>query len=155
MAIYTKDGIRASFRRQMEVHPNDPDAYIFKAFWPSFNRSEPYYCDQGHADAFITYVIAAMEQEYGDWALSDIQKLLAMAPQYWPSAGVYGYWLLGAAAENNRRNGGNYNDGTLKLGGFNAAFQRRVETHTSTVNGAQFQGCGALNAARLLGTVAR
>ena len=151
MAIYTKDSIRASFRRQMQVHPNDPDAYIFKAFWPSFNRSEPNYCDRGHADAFLTYVIAAVDQSYGDWSASDINKFIAMAAQYWPNSTTFYTWLIGSSGGGN--DGGNYNDGTLKLGGFNAAFQRRVETHTSTVNGAQFQGCGALNAARLLGTI--
>ena len=153
--IYLKDNVKPSFRGQMLVHPVDSDAYIFKAFWPYFGQSEPYYCDQGHGDAFLTYVIAAMDMGYGDWGLADIQKFLKMAAQYWPSAGTFYYWLIGSTGESGRKNGGNYNDGTLKLGGFNADFQRRVETHTSTINGSQFQGCGALNAARLLGTVAR
>ena len=152
MAYYIKDGVKPSFRGQLLAHPNDPNAYIFKGYWAWMNHPEPYYCDQGHADAFITYVIAAYEQGYGGWTISDIQKLIAMAAQYWPRAGTFYYWLLGDV-DSGRKNPGNYNDGTVKLGGFSEAFQKRVEAHTEVISGAQFWGNGAVNAARLLGTL--
>lgn len=157
MTLYTLSGVKANFRGQLLPHPNNSGAYIWKNFWPSLQAAnpEPNYADTDHADAFIPYAIAAYEQGYGGWDLDDLTRLRATTTITWPSRGVYYNFLIGQSG-GLRASGGNFNDGGVKHGGFNAAFQQRVEDHLTAPNsaaGTQFFGNGALNAARLLGTL--
>ena len=154
MTLYTKNSVEANFHNQLNVHQSNPNAYLYNRFWPSENQTELWGSDQPHGDAFITYVIAAIDQGYSDWSQTDLDKLINLADIIWPNQPTFYNWQLGPAGNSGERNEGNYNDGLLKLGGFDEAFQLRVETHTGaatgSLTGTQYFGCGALNAARLL-----
>lgn len=154
MTLYTQGGVKAQFHNQLKVHPANTNAYFWNSYWPSENQSEPWGADQPHSDALIPYIIAAIEQGYSDWSLTHINKLIVTADIIWPDRTTYYKWLLGPGGNNGEKDVGNFNDGLLKLGGFDSHFQARVETHIGGgYTGTQCFGCGAMNAARLLGTL--
>jgi hypothetical protein len=61
----------------------------------------------------------------------------------WPGAGRYGEYVDGSGTGN-----GWFNDGMMKLGRYDAALQRRLETHNVGQN-SQYYANGALNVRRL------
>ncbi|CAM3760624.1 hypothetical protein G4177_26580 [Corallococcus sp. ZKHCc1 1396] len=131
----------SSLRGQLMTSMVNPSAYFWAANWGS--RARPGQ-DVAHGNGVMAYIVEARDAGM-EWTATDIQKfVVTLNKVIWPSAGSYSNYVDGSG-----RGTGWFNDGLMKLGRYDAALQRRLETHT-VGNNTQYYGNAALNV-KLLG----
>jgi hypothetical protein len=135
----------SSLRQQMKPASGDTAAYFWSDVWGSTAAPGQ---DVSHGNNVIAYVVEAHDLGI-EWTATDIRALSrTLLNHIWvpTSTGYrYGLYVDGSGAGN-----GWFNDGFCKLGRYDAAIQKRLETHP-VGRGMQLYGNGALNAKILNG----
>lgn len=125
---------------QLIANPRDPGAYFWSDVWGSCRQPGQ---DVSHGNGVIAYVADAHDQG-GAWSDADVARFVrTLADVVWPTEGPGSAFVDGSGEGN-----GWFSDGFVKLGRYDAALQRRLETHQPAND--QFYANGALNAAILL-----
>ena len=90
----------------------------------------------------MAYIVEAHDLGVGGWTDTDISKfIMTFDKVIWKTnGGTYAEYVDGTGSDN-----GWFIDGWMKLGRYNVALQKRLETHTV----ARSDGNGALNAKML------
>jgi hypothetical protein len=128
-------------RTQMKVNPVNANAYFFHPDWGSAKRPGS---DVSHANGVLSYIVEAHDNKV-EWTDADISKFKVMLKNViWKTNGNSAEFLDGSGTDS-----GWINDGLMKLGRYDPAIQRRLETYNVGQN-IQFNGNGALNAKILL-----
>jgi hypothetical protein len=134
----------SSLRQQMRPHPLNAAGYFWSNLWGSTARPGQ---DVSHGNGVMAYIVEARDAGM-EWTDKDVRAFVTtLNSAIWRSAGKYADYVDGSGTGN-----GWFNDGMMKLGRYDAALQRRLETHT-VGNNTQFFGNGALNV-RLLSEAA-
>jgi hypothetical protein len=132
-------GSGASLRGQLRRNPVEPTAYFWSDVWGSARRPGQ---DVSHGNGVMAYVVEARDRGR-TWTTSDMAAFSAVLTKViWPGGRTYRSYVDGTGADN-----GWFSDGFVKLGRFDPAVQKRLESH-EVVND-QFAANMALNA-RLL-----
>ena len=126
----------SSLRGQMMTSMVNPSAYFWAAEWGSKSRPGQ---DVAHGNGVMAYLTEAHDAGM-EWTDADMRKfVVTLNNVIWPSAGRYANYVDGTGTGT-----GWFNDGLMKLGRYNVALQRRLETHSVGQN-TQFYGNAALN----------
>jgi hypothetical protein len=97
-----------------------------------------------HANGVLSYIVEAHDSNV-EWTDADISKFDVMLKDViWKSNGNSAEFLDGSGTDS-----GWINDGLMKLGRYDPAIQRKLESYNVGQN-IQFNGNGALNAKLLL-----
>ncbi|HEX2809739.1 MAG TPA: hypothetical protein VHN80_26545, partial [Kineosporiaceae bacterium] len=130
----------ASLKGQMVADPQHGGAYFWSDVWASCARPGQ---DVAHGNGVVAYVVEAHDHGV-DWTDTDISAFVrTLSEVIWPRPGPGAEFVDGSGTGT-----GWFSDGFVKLGRYDVALQRRLETH-QPANG-QFYANGALNAAILL-----
>ena len=138
-----------ALKSQLTNATGNNEAYFWNDVWGSFDHPGS---DTAHGNGVIAYVVEAHDLgkrqiEFATWTEADISKFLALFDEIvWPREGAAANYVDGTGVGT-----GWFSDGFVKLGRYDSALQRRLETHGPA--NAQFYANGALNASRLLGDV--
>lgn len=128
-------GRQAGLRGQLRRHPAEPTAYFWSDVWGSARLPGQ---DVSHANGVIAYVAEACDRGR-TWTKADMAAFSALLTKViWPGGSVYRSYVDGTGSDN-----GWFSDGFVKLGRYDPAVQRRLETH-QVVND-QFAANMALN----------
>jgi len=128
--------VHAGLRRQMRRNPVEPTAYFWSDVWGSARRPGQ---DVSHGNGVMAYVVEAADHGR-TWTADDMAAFSALLTKViWPGGRRYAAFVDGSGSDN-----GWFSDGFVKLGRFDAAVQRRLESH-QVVN-LQFAANMALNA---------
>jgi hypothetical protein len=128
-------------RTQMKVNPVNKNAYFFHPDWGVSKRPGS---DVSHANGVLSYIVEAHDSNV-EWTDADISKFDVMLKDViWKSNGNSAEFLDGSGTDS-----GWINDGLMKLGRYDPAIQRKLESYNVGQN-IQFNGNGALNAKLLL-----
>ena len=126
----------SSLRGQFITSAVNPSAYFWSATWGSKARPGQ---DVAHGNGVMAYLTEAHDAGM-EWTDADMRKfVVTLNNVIWPSAGRYANYVDGSGSGT-----GWFNDGLMKLGRYNIALQRRLETHSVGQN-TQFYGNAALN----------
>ncbi|RKH38428.1 hypothetical protein [Corallococcus sicarius] len=126
----------SSLRGQFITSTVNPSAYFWSATWGSKARPGQ---DVAHGNGVMAYLTEAHDAGM-EWTDADMRKfVVTLNNVIWPSAGRYANYVDGTGTGT-----GWFNDGLMKLGRYNIALQRRLETHSVGQN-TQFYGNAALN----------
>ncbi len=154
--VYTNiDGqmpVYGSSLRHQFLHPAAaPAAYVWSSVWDasaSLSRiTTSNVQDVPHASGEVAYIIDAYEFSTGAWTSTDITALShTLTDLIWRKDGTYAAYVDGSGPGN-----GVVFDGFMKLGRYNAAIQKRLETYTGAISDnnyavISFLANGALNA---------
>lgn len=125
----------ASLRGQMRAHPADSRAYFWDDEW---SCDCPPGSDVAHANGVVAYVVEA--EAYGRaWTRTDMSRFVRTLDEVvWPREGPPAEYLDGSGDGT-----GWFSDGFVKLGRYDVALQRRLESHEPA--NVQFVGNAALN----------
>jgi hypothetical protein len=134
-------GYPTGLRGQVRTNPADKNAYFWDFDWGKASRPGS---DVSHGNAVVSYIVEARDHNV-EWTSADIAKFNTLLKNVvWKNNGRYADYLDGTGNGN-----GWINDGFMKLGRYDAAIQRRLETYNVGQN-IQFNANGALNAKLLL-----
>ncbi|HEY1016707.1 MAG TPA: hypothetical protein VGE07_28605 [Herpetosiphonaceae bacterium] len=137
----------ASLHGQMIAHPLNPGALFWDDEWGTFERPGQ---DVGHANNVLAYIVEAQGLGMGGWTRADMAKFCVLFDKIvWPAATTYAEFVDGSGGGS-----GWFTEGFMKLGRYDAAIQRRLESH-GVAEGVSMFGNGALNAKILAGTTPR
>jgi hypothetical protein len=127
--------VDASLRGQLRRNPKETTAYFWSDVWGSYRRPGQ---DVAHGNGEMAYIAEA--RDHGDhWTDTDMAAFSALLTKViWPGGKVYRAYLDGTGSDN-----GWFSDGYVKLGRYDPAVQRRLETHL--VVNEQFAANMALN----------
>lgn len=133
----------SSLRQQMKPAAGDPAAYTWSDIWGGTSPQ-----DVSHGNNVIAYIVEAHDLGI-EWTATDIRALSrTLLNHIWvPTSTGYRY---GLNVDGSGTGNGWFNDGFCKLGRYDAAIQKRLETHP-VGRGMQFYGNAALNAKILNG----
>jgi hypothetical protein len=127
--------VDASLRGQLRRNPKEPTAYFWSDVWGSFRHPGQ---DVAHANGVIAYVAEARDNGRF-WTDTDTAAFSALLTKViWPGPKIYRAYVDGTGSDN-----GWFSDGFVKLGRYDPALQRRLETHL--VQNEQFAANMALN----------
>lgn len=127
----------SSLRGQMKLLASG--AYVWGSSWGAALPSQ----DVAHGNAVVAYIAEARDRGV-EWTAADIRALVkGLDTLIFKGAGRYA-----AAVDGTGSGTGWFNDGFLSLGRYDAALQKRLESHTVGRN-SQFFATMALNAKRL------
>jgi hypothetical protein len=136
----------SSLRQQMRISTTNASAYFWSDRWGSYSRPGQ---DVAHGNGVMAFIVEARDAGM-EWTATDISRFVTTLNSIiWPSATRYASYVDGSGGGT-----GWFNDGLMKLGRYNAALQRRLETHR-VGNNTQFYGNGALNVRLLSEAAAR
>jgi hypothetical protein len=136
----------SSLRQQMRISSTNSSAYFWSDRWGSYSRPGQ---DVAHGNGLMAFIVEARDTGM-EWTATDINRFITTLNSIiWPSAGRYANYVDGSG-----RGTGWFNDGLMKLGRYNAALQRRLETHSVGRN-TRFYGNAALNVRLLSEAAAR
>jgi hypothetical protein len=123
-------------RTQMKTNPVNSNAYFFHPDWGKSSRPGS---DVSHANGVMSFIVEAHDHGV-EWTSADMTKFNNMLKQVvWKSGGGYAYFLDGSGTDS-----GWINDGLMKLGRYDPAIQKRLESYNTGQN-IQFNGNAALN----------
>jgi hypothetical protein len=126
----------SSLREQMRASPVNASAYFWSDRWGSYTRPGQ---DVAHGNGVLSFIVEAHDAGM-EWTDADVRAFVTtLNSVIWPSATRYANYVDGSGSGT-----GWFNDGLMKLGRYNAALQKRLETH-GVGNNTQFYGNGALN----------
>ena len=112
-----------------------PTAYFWNDVWGSFRHPGQ---DVAHANGVIAYIAEARDNGKF-WTDTDMAAFSALLNKVvWPNLKTYRSFVDGTGVDN-----GWYSDGFVKLGRYDSALQKRLETHL--VQNEQFAANMALN----------
>ncbi len=135
----------SSLRQQMKPAAGDPGAYFWSDVWGSSAAPGQ---DVSHGNNVIAYIVEAHDLGI-EWTDADVHALSkTLLDHIWISTSTgyqYGQYVDGSGAGN-----GWFNDGFCKLGRYDVAVQKRLESHP-VGQGMQLYGNAALNAKILNG----
>jgi hypothetical protein len=127
--------VDASLRGQLRRNPKETTAYFWSDVWGSFRRPGQ---DVSHGNGVIAYVVEARDNGK-QWTDTDMAAFSALLTKViWPGGKVYRAYVDGTGSDN-----GWFSDGYVKLGRYDPAVQRRLESHL--VVNEQFAANMALN----------
>lgn len=132
----------ASLRGQLRLGTDAPGAYFWSATWNSLQDDE----DVDHANGVIAYVVAAYGMKR-EWTSADIAAFTkTLTSVIWRPNGTYALNVGGSG-----KGDGTIFDGFMKLGRYDGALQRRLESFTGSIldnrgGVSDFYAQGALNA---------
>jgi hypothetical protein len=127
--------VDASLRGQLRRNPKETTAYFWSDLWGSFRRPGQ---DVSHGNGVLAYVVEARDNGK-EWTDTDMAAFSALLTRViWPGGKVYRAYVDGTGSDN-----GWFSDGYVKLGRYDPAVQRRLESHL--VVNEQFAANMALN----------
>jgi hypothetical protein len=133
--------VHASLRGQLRRNPKEPTAYFWSDVWGSYRHPGQ---DVAHANGVIAYIAEARDNG-GFWTDTDMAAFAALLNRVvWPGRQIYPAYVDGSGKDN-----GWFSDGFVKLGRYDPALHRRLETHL--VQNEQFAANMALNVKVLAG----
>jgi hypothetical protein len=128
-------------RGQIRTNPVNSGAYFWDYDWGKASRPGS---DVSHGNAVLAYIVEAHDHGV-EWTDADMSKFNTLLKSViWKSNGSYAEYLDGSGSDN-----GWINDGFMKLGRYDPAIQRRLESYNVAQN-TTFNANGALNAKILL-----
>jgi hypothetical protein len=123
-------------RTQMKVNPVNKNAYFFHPDWGVSKRPGS---DVSHANGVLSYIVEAHDSNV-EWTDTDITKFKVMLKDViWKTNGNSAEFLDGSGTDS-----GWINDGLMKLGRYDTAIQKRLESYKVGQN-IQFNANAALN----------
>jgi hypothetical protein len=123
-------------RTQMKPNPANANAYFFHPDWGKSSRPGS---DVSHANGVLSYIVEARDSNV-EWTSADITKFNVMLKNViWKSGGSSAQFVDGSGSDS-----GWINDGLMKLGRYDVAIQKRLESYNTGQN-IQFYGNAALN----------
>jgi hypothetical protein len=135
----------SSLRGQLRFNPRHPAAYVWSDEWGRVGGRAQ---DVSHGNAVIAYVVTANAAGSG-WTDADMSRFVQTFTQaIWPAAPREGQPEGADAVDGSGAGNGWFSDGFVKLGRFDPALLKRLETH-DVGRSVQFAGNNALNAAIL------